>query len=99
MACLWECHPCRRSYATSARRVQECSESPAGCSKRSGSIRVLIQYFSQVFVEGYTMSLKTKIVLGSVTFIVFSIASSALHADSAPDELRHSTAVHYADLN
>src|SRR5260370_26780461 len=45
------------------------------------------------------MSLKTKIVLGCVTVVVLSMASSALYADSAPDELRHSTTVHYADLN
>jgi UrcA family protein len=45
------------------------------------------------------MSLKTKIVVGGVTVIVLSIASSALYADSAPDEIRHSTAVHYSDLN
>ena len=45
------------------------------------------------------MSLKTKIVLGWVTVVVLSIASSALYADSTPDEIRHSTAVHYADLN
>jgi UrcA family protein len=45
------------------------------------------------------MSLKTKIVLGWVTVVVLSMASSALYADSTPDEIRHSTAVHYADLN
>jgi UrcA family protein len=45
------------------------------------------------------MSLKTKIVLGWVTVVVLSMASSALYAGSAPDEIQHSTAVHYADLN
>jgi UrcA family protein len=45
------------------------------------------------------MSLKTKIVLGWVTVVVLSMASSALYADSTPDEIRHSTTVHYADVN
>jgi UrcA family protein len=45
------------------------------------------------------MSLKTKIALGWVTVVVLSMASSALYADSTPDEIRHSTTVHYADLN
>jgi UrcA family protein len=45
------------------------------------------------------MSLKTKIAPGWVTVVVLSMASSALYADSTPDEIRHSTTVHYADLN
>ena len=45
------------------------------------------------------MSHQAGIVLGSVAAIVLSITSSALYADSAPEEIRHSTAVHYADLN
>jgi UrcA family protein len=45
------------------------------------------------------MSHQAGTVLGSVAAIVLSIASSALYADSAPGEIRHSTAVHYADLN
>jgi UrcA family protein len=45
------------------------------------------------------MSLKTKIMLGSVAVIVLTIASSALYAGSAPDEIRHSLTVHYVDLN
>ncbi|HWJ36938.1 MAG TPA: UrcA family protein [Steroidobacteraceae bacterium] len=45
------------------------------------------------------MSLRTKIVLGSIAAIVLLITSPALYADSAPDEIRHSTTVHYADLN
>jgi UrcA family protein len=45
------------------------------------------------------MSLKTKIALGWVTVVVLSMASSALYADGTPDEIRHSTTVHYADLN
>jgi UrcA family protein len=45
------------------------------------------------------MSFKTEIVLGWVTVVVFSMGSSALYADSTPDEIRHSTTVHYADLN
>jgi UrcA family protein len=45
------------------------------------------------------MSLKTKIVRGWVIVVVLSMASSALYADSAADEIRRSTTVHYADLN
>jgi UrcA family protein len=42
---------------------------------------------------------KAGTVLGSIAATVLSIASSALYADSAPDGIRHSTRVHYADLN
>ena len=45
------------------------------------------------------MSHKAGTVLGSIAASVLSIASSALHAEGAPDEIRHSTAVHYVDLN
>ena len=45
------------------------------------------------------MSFKAKVVAVWVTVVVLSMASSALYADGKPDEIRHSTAVHFADLN
>src|SRR5260221_14442152 len=45
------------------------------------------------------MSHKCGTVLGGVAAAVLSIASPTLYADSAPDGMRHSTTVHYADLN
>jgi UrcA family protein len=45
------------------------------------------------------MSHKAGTVLGGVAATVLSITSSALYADSALDGMRHSTTVHYADLN
>jgi UrcA family protein len=45
------------------------------------------------------MSHKAGTVLGSVAATVLSIASPSLYADSALDGIRHSTTVHYADLN
>ena len=49
--------------------------------------------------EVLTMSHKAGTVLGSLAATVLSIASSALYAESPVDEIRHSTAVHYTDLN
>lgn len=45
------------------------------------------------------MSHKGGTVLGSFVATVLSIASSTLYADSAVVGMRHSTTVHYADLN
>jgi UrcA family protein len=45
------------------------------------------------------MSHKAGTVLGSIAATVLSIASSALYAAGPVDEIRHSTAVHYTDLN